>query len=35
MSIYILIEYVENYCRNNGEIPSIGGLKRYKQSYWR
>lgn len=35
MSIYIILEYVETYCKSIGEKPSFEGLKRYKEYYWR
>ena len=35
MSIYVILEYVENHCKTIGEKPSFAGLKKYKNKYWR
>lgn len=35
MSIYVILEYVETYCKEKNEQPTFEGLNRYKKQYWR
>lgn len=34
MSIYVLLEYVED-CKKNKHDPTLNGLKKFKKEKWR